>query len=116
MCEYPHQPSYNLDGQLSDNELSNVPPSGLAANGSPIDSNSPVPPWPFANMLIYQLMHWFNSGSHKRSAGETERLVWEVICAVDFDPQDLSGFSVHSQNKIFDTSEKQTPYRKTDTM
>ena len=72
MCKYPHQPSYNPDCQLSSNKLSNVLPPNFTANHSPISSNSPVLPWPFANMSIYQLMHWFNLGSRKKSAGETE--------------------------------------------
>ena len=42
--------------------------------------------------------------------GETERLMWEVICAEDFDSQDLAGFNIHSQNKILDASEGQTPH------
>ena len=110
MCEYPHQPSYDPDCQLSSNELFNVLPLSSTANGSPISSNSPDPPWPFANMSIYRLIHWFNLGSHKKSARETKRLVQEVICAEDFNTQDLAGFTIHSQNKILDASEKQTPY------
>ena len=110
MREYPHRPSYDPDCQLSPNELSNVLPPSSTVNSSPIGSNSPDPPWPFANMSIYRLMHWFNSGSHKKSAGETERLVREVICAEDFNTQDLAGFTIHSQNKILGASEKQTPY------
>ena len=72
MREYPHRPSYDPDCQLSSNELSNILPLSSTANGSPIGSNSPDPPWLFENMSIYWLMHWFNSGSHKKSAGETE--------------------------------------------
>ena len=33
-----------------------------------------------------------------------------MICAEDFNTQDLAGFTIHSQNKILDASEKQTPY------
>ena len=117
MHEYPHHPSYDPDGQLSVEELSNINPAQVPPvvddviepnGGGP--GPSQTPPWPFANMTIYRLMHWFNSGSHKKSVGETERLVWEVICAEDFDAQDLAGFKVCSQNKIFDASEGQTPY------
>ena len=117
MRKYPHRPSYDPDGQLSVEELSNINPAQVPPvvddviepnGGGP--GPSQTPPWLFANMTIYHLMHWFNSGSHKKSVGETERLVWEVIFAEDFDAQDLAGFKVCSQNKIFDASEGQTPY------
>ena len=109
MCKYPHHPSYNPDGQVSSEDLSNI--NLHVANFVPKPNNpnlSHPPPWPFANMSIYHLMQWFNSGSHQKSVGETERLVQEVICVGDFDSQDLAGFNICSQNKILDASEGQT--------
>ena len=109
MHEYPHHPSYNPDSQVGSENLSNINLHVANFAPKPNDPNlTHPPPWPFANMSIYCLMQWFNSRSHQKSAGETERLVWEVICVEDFDSQDLAGFNICSQNKILDASEGQT--------
>ena len=111
MHEYPHHPSYYPDGQLSSKELSNI---NLHVADFPLKPGnlnlSHPPPWPFTNMSVYRLMQWFNSGSHQKSAGETERLVREIICADDFDARDLAGFNIRSQSKKLDTSEGQAPH------
>ena len=111
MCEYPHCPSYDPDGQLSSEELSNI---NLHMANFPLKPGNlnllHPPPWSFANMSVYCLMQWFNSGSHQKSVGETERLVQEVICADDFDAWDLASFSIHSQSKKLDASEGQAPH------
>ena len=57
MCEYPHHPSYNPDGQVSSEDLSNINLHVANFAPKPNDPNlSHPPPWPFANMSIYHLM------------------------------------------------------------
>jgi hypothetical protein len=61
-----------------------------------------APPYPFANMTIYRLMMWMNSGSHQKSQTEVTRLVTDVIQAEDFDSKDLDGFSVRKCLRALD--------------
>ena len=111
MREYPHCPSYDPDGQLSSKELSNIILHMADFPLKPGNLNLlHPPPWPFANMSVYHLMQWFNSGSHQKSVGETERLAQEVICVDDFDARDLAGFNICSQSKKLDASEGQAPH------
>ncbi|KII83957.1 hypothetical protein PLICRDRAFT_46731 [Plicaturopsis crispa FD-325 SS-3] len=102
--EYPHRPSYDPDAAVMTNELLR-PSHTAAADPSPISTDSHSPPWPFANMSIYRLMQWFNSGSSLKSAGEVTRLAAEVITANDFDPLELKGFDAQRENARFDRAQ-----------
>lgn len=53
-------------------------------------------------MSKYRLMTWFHTGGSQKSEGEITRLVKEVICAPDFKPDDLVGFSTNKENKLLD--------------
>jgi hypothetical protein len=64
------------------------------------------PPFPFANMSIYRLMTWMNSGSHQKSEIEVTRLVKDVLQAEDFDSKDLDGFLVRQGLRALDSTGK----------
>ncbi|KAG2057335.1 hypothetical protein BDR06DRAFT_1005346 [Suillus hirtellus] len=53
-------------------------------------------------MSIYCLITWMNSGSHRKSEAEVQRLVKEVIQADNFNVEDLEGFSVRRSLRELD--------------
>ncbi|KAF7372464.1 C2H2-type domain-containing protein [Mycena venus] len=104
---YPHRPSYDPDAHVEAEDLANFPVdksrlASLAAEHDQPDSTPPPPPWPFANMTIYNIMSWLNTGSSQKSEAEATRLVEEVINAPDFSREDLRGFNAHRENLRFD--------------
>ncbi|KAG1796104.1 uncharacterized protein BJ212DRAFT_1306427 [Suillus subaureus] len=64
-----------------------------AAEGSDSPPQVYAPPYPFANMMIYQLISWMNSGSSQVSESKVVSLVKDIMLAKDFDPEHLQGFS-----------------------
>ncbi|KAJ7131818.1 hypothetical protein C8R43DRAFT_1133491 [Mycena crocata] len=106
--EYPHRPTYDPDHLVQAEDLANIPapPEEPAEPTGDTDKEQPPPPWPWANMSIYRLMQWANTGSNSKSEGEVTRLAQDVISAPDFDPTDLAGFNAHRENRVFDDAEK----------
>lgn len=104
--EYHHRPSYDPDAYIKPEELSNfrVQARAEASQEDPASSSHPPPPWPFQNMSQYLLMSWFHSGGTQKSEGEVNRLIKEVIATPDFQPADLTNFTVHQGNKTFDNA------------
>lgn len=102
--DYPHRPSYDPDTLIDSVDLSNhrSPPT---ANASSLNS-MPPPPWPFANMTIWRLMSWFNSGSNLKTELEVNRLAKEICDAGGFPDSDLDGFDVRRENKRWDLAQK----------
>jgi hypothetical protein len=99
--EYMYRPSYDPDAHVSPEDLVN--PAVFAQSGNPENTGEqPSPPWPFANMSIFRLMNWMNSGSTQKSEGEVKRLVENVLCAPDFRVGDLAGFKIGRENKRLD--------------
>ena len=101
---YRHRPSYDPDAflsidQLSDNRDDEAP---LPVPSTP--HALPSPPWPWKNMSIWKLMSWMLTGSRQKSEAEITQLA-NILQADDFNPQDLQGFNVHTQMKLFDNSE-----------
>jgi hypothetical protein len=77
--EYPHRPSYDPDHLVQPEDLANVSVCPPDVEVMDLESwEQPPPPWPFANMSIYRLMNWANTGSNSKSEGEVTRLVDEV--------------------------------------
>ncbi|KAF7372504.1 hypothetical protein MVEN_00112300 [Mycena venus] len=113
---YPHRPSYDPDAHVEAEDLANFPAdkdrlASLAADHDQPDSTPPPPPWPFANMTIYNIMSWLNTGSNQKSEAEATRLVDEVINAPDFSREDLRGFNTHRENLRFDkAASSDTPW------
>jgi Plavaka transposase len=102
--EYIHRrPSYDPDAHMPPEDLANFPMDSPADLTMEITGNHP-PPWPFSNMSKYLLMNWYHTGSLQKSEAEVTRLAKEVICNPDFRPEDLSGFSVHQENKSLDSA------------
>ena len=103
-CKYPHWPSYNPDVFVT--------PGDLMYRGCQLPKPTlPVPeetgpdqppPWPFSNMSIYRLMKWRYSGSIMKSQEEVNRLVHDVLLANDFRVEELSNFSIATQNSALD--------------
>lgn len=94
---YPRRPSFEPDNFIPSLLLAKSSPVATDVHNAQGPDQSPgvsEPPYPFANMSIYRLMTWMNSGSHQKSQTEVMRLVTDVIQAKDFDPKDLDGFSV----------------------
>ncbi|OSC98561.1 hypothetical protein PYCCODRAFT_1454293 [Trametes coccinea BRFM310] len=58
---------------------------------------------PFLNASVFRLMRWYYSGSAVKSVGELDRLVNDVICAPDFDPQHFTGFRAQKELGRMDT-------------
>ena len=107
--KYLFHPSHDPDAFVDPGDLSNLtthtPPP---APSGPKETNR-NPPWPFANMSIWRLMRWANTGSNSKSEGEVNRLVDDVLNAPDFHAKDLCNFSAHRENSHLDMADKATP-------
>lgn len=105
---YLFRPSHDPDAFVNPGDLSN-----LTAPTPPLPSRSNEakrnPPWPFANMSVWRLMRWLNTGSSTKSEGEVDRLVNDVLRAPDFQAEDLQNFNTHRENRHLDASNKATP-------
>ena len=104
--QYLFHPSHDPDSFVNPSDLSN-----LAAHAPlplpPISKDaSRDPPWPFANMSVWRLMHWMNTGSKSKSEGEVDRLVDGVLNAPDFHTGDLGNFRAHRENSHLDMADK----------
>ena len=104
--DYPRRPSYDPDTVVCPDELSNQHSIGGAVADPPSLSLSRVPPWPFANMSIWRLMTWLNSGSAIKTEAEVNRLAGEIRDAGGFPAADLEGFNAHRENKRFDAAQE----------
>lgn len=94
--DYPRRPSYDPDTIVRPDELSNQRDiSNSATNLTPPSSSFQMPPWPFANMSIWRLMTWLNSGSATKMEAEVNRLAKEIRDAGGFQAADLEGFDTH---------------------
>jgi len=103
---YLFHPSYDPDSFVNPSDLSNL----TTHTPPPVSKESDhKPPWPFANMSIWRLMHWMNTGSKSKSEGEADRLVNGVLNAPDFCTEDLRNFSAHRENRRLDTADKMRP-------
>ncbi|KAF9240183.1 hypothetical protein BU15DRAFT_74100 [Melanogaster broomeanus] len=104
--EYPHRPSYDPDAFVSPDDLTYRARRPRSPDLQPHVPSTSVseqpPPWPFANMSIYRLMEWRYSGSITKSLQEINRLVRDVLLAEDFKVDDLSKFSMATQNGVLD--------------
>ena len=106
---YLFHPSHDPDAFVNPSDLSNLtahtpstpPPRSIETN---CDS-----PQPFANMSVWRLMRWMNTGSNSKSEGEVNRLVDDVLSAPDFRTEDLRNFNAHRENSCLDTADKSTP-------
>ena len=104
--QYLFHPSYDPDSFVNPSDLSNLagtrdtlpPPVSKATNRKP--------PWPFANMSVWRLMDWMNTGGKSKSEGEVNRLVNGVLKAPDFRTEDLHRFSAHHENECLDIADK----------
>ena len=107
--QYLFHPSHDPDALVNPSDLSNLPthhPSLPLTKSKETDRD---PPWPFANMSTWRLMHWVNTGTKSKSKGEVDRLVNNVLNASDFRAEDLHNFSTHRENRRFDAANKATP-------
>lgn len=101
--EYRHRPSYDPDAYIKLEDLANFRLNEPPNSDNPSTSQSPpLPPWPFENTSKYLLMNWFHSGGNQKSEGEVNRLVKEVLTALDFRPGDLADFTIRQGNKVLD--------------
>jgi hypothetical protein len=89
---YPRRPSFEPDKFLPSSLLSRSCPTVVQEPDTP--AKVLPPPYPFPNMSVYRLMSWMNSGSHRKSEVEVQRLVNDVLQADDYDVKDLDKFSV----------------------
>jgi len=103
--DYPHRPSYDPDSLINPEDLSNrdAPPT---VNPLPASTSTPPPPWPFANMTVWRIMNWFNSGSNMKTEAEVNRLAGMIREAGGFSDSDLEGFDVRRENKRLDTTQE----------
>ncbi|SJL13966.1 uncharacterized protein ARMOST_17418 [Armillaria ostoyae] len=74
--------------------------ANLSTDAGTLDSG----PWfaPFMNPTICRLMHWFYSTTTK-TLNDLNRLVQEVILALDFSSSDLQNFDANREAKRLDT-------------
>ena len=61
-------------------------------------------------MKIWQLMSWFNSGSHLKTEVEVNRLAKEIHDVGGFPDSDFDGFDVRRENKRLDMAQKSRPF------
>ncbi|KAK7437937.1 hypothetical protein VKT23_018372 [Stygiomarasmius scandens] len=112
--QYLHRPSYDPDSCVPIADLCNrsqrfdIGAEEEITNSAEGAAKSYQPPWPFANMSIWHLMTWLNSGGRTKSESETTRLVNDVILQDDFVPGDLMGFNAHTENLRFDRANNPT--------
>ena len=108
--QYLFRPSHDPDALVDQSNLSNVtaqtPPPPSRSNEESRD-----PPWPFANMSVWRLVRWMNTGSKAKSEGEVDRLVNDVLKAPDFCAEDIKNFNAHRENCRLDTADKATPLK-----
>ena len=109
-CWYLFCPSHDPDALVDESDLSNL--AALAPPPLPPlepEEVSRDPPWPFANMSVWRLVHWVNTGSSAKSEGEVDRLVNAVLKAPDFCTEDLKNFNTHQENCCLNAADKATP-------
>ena len=79
-CQYLFHPSHNPDATVDPSDLSNLTTQTLSPPPpSRSEDASHDPPWPFANISIWRMMQWLNTGSSSKSEGEVNRLVDDVL-------------------------------------
>ncbi|KAA1473807.1 hypothetical protein DENSPDRAFT_780478, partial [Dentipellis sp. KUC8613] len=103
--EYPwRRPTYDPESALALDELADYQPDGRkCVDAPPILPEPPKPPHPFANMSIWRLMNWANTGSSTKSKEEMQRLA-DILSEPDFDSAAFAGFNMDTQTKILDNS------------
>ena len=106
---YLFHPSHDPNMLVNPSDLSNLTAHTPSAPPPRSTETNRDPPQPFANMSIWRLMRWMNSGSNSKSEGEVNRLVDDVLCAPDFRTEDLHNFNAHRANSCLDTADKVTP-------
>jgi len=89
---YPRRPSFEPNKFILSSLLAQTCPTATQGNDSP--SKLFVPPFPFSNMTIYQLLTWMNSGSTWVLETKVVDLVKNVMLVEDFNRNHLRGFSV----------------------
>ncbi|KAG2751990.1 hypothetical protein P692DRAFT_20688057, partial [Suillus brevipes Sb2] len=103
---YPHRPSFEPDQLIPSLLLARTSPTAAIHETDPSpSSNVFAPPYPFANMTIYRLLSWMNSGSSRLSESKVSDLVKDVLLAEDFDRKDLENFSVRRSLRELDKDE-----------
>ncbi|KAG2343831.1 hypothetical protein BDR05DRAFT_975804 [Suillus weaverae] len=102
LCQlYPCRPSFEPDQLIPSSLLARTSPTAAIHETDPSPlSNVFVPPYPFANMTIYRLLSWMNSGSSMLSESKVSHLVKDVLLAEDFDHKDLENFSDESGSRV----------------
>ena len=109
--QYLFHPSYDPDAFVDPGDLSNLTTYTRPSPPSRSREVNRNPPWPFANMSVWRLMRWMNTGSGTKSEGEVDRLVNGVLNAPDFCAEDLRNFSAHRENSRLDTADKINPLK-----
>ena len=108
---YSFRPSHDPDAFVNPSDLSNLvtytpPPPPPPSTSREMNRE---PPWPFANMSIWRLMRWMNTGGNSKSEEEINRLADDVLNASDFRAKDLHNFDVRRENSRIDSADKTTP-------
>lgn len=102
---YPRRPSFEPDKFVTSSLLARTSPTAAQLEDIHTPPQVFAPPYPFANMTIYRLISWMNSGSSRVSESKVVSLVKDVILAGDFDHEDLQGFSVRQSLRELDKDE-----------
>ncbi|KAG1796316.1 uncharacterized protein HD556DRAFT_1441620 [Suillus plorans] len=74
---YPRRPSFEPDKYISSSLLARMCPTPSGGTDAPLQVFPP--PYPFANMMVYRLMSWMNSGSSWVSETKVATLVKDVV-------------------------------------
>ncbi|KAJ7732533.1 hypothetical protein B0H16DRAFT_1770162 [Mycena metata] len=97
---YLHRPTYDPDSLINLDDLSNQFPAPVPVPAAPIPETPAHPA--AANKTTSLLMSWVNNGNAKKSAGEVNSLVHDVLRHPDFDADELKGFDAGRANKQVD--------------
>lgn len=100
---YPCRPSFEPDKYILSSLLARMCPT--PSRGTDALPQVFPPPYPFANMTVYRLMSWINSGSSRVSETKVATLVKDIIMAEGFDSKHLQGFSVRWSLQKLDMDE-----------
>ena len=108
--QYLFHPSHDPDATVDPSDLLNLTTQTLSPPPpSRSEDASHDPPWPFANISIWRMMQWLNTGSSSKSEGEVNCLVDDVLNAPDFRAEDLHNFNARRENSRLDDADKATP-------
>ncbi|KAJ3778513.1 hypothetical protein FB446DRAFT_768429 [Lentinula raphanica] len=105
--EYPHRPSYDPDGEVRIEDLSNLPARRMDDDDSLSESESHS----LLNPTQTLLTGWQNNGNATKSNGEMNLLA-DILQRPDFQVSELQGYSAQAANAKLTKADEDWDYNK----